>query len=96
MTYLDEIAADIRARVPADVLPDEDDLDDLFRIYALLARVKGTDVRAEDVHDAWALWMLGQDGSHSSLKPFEELDLSTRREDLPFVEAIRAVAAEWS
>ena len=93
MTYLDEIAAAIKSHVPAEVLPNEDRLDDLFRIYALLAQVKGAHVTAEDVHDAWALWMLGQERDHSSIKPFRELDPSTRREDLPFVEAIRTVAA---
>lgn len=93
MTYLDEIAAAIKSHVPAEVLPDEDHLDDLFRIYALLARVKGAHVTAENVHDAWALWMLGQERDHSSIKPFGELDPSTRRQDLPFLDAIRTVAA---
>ena len=65
MTYLEEIAAAIEARVPPDVMPNEDDVDGLFRIYALLARVKGEQVTAEDVHDAWALWMIGQQRVHS-------------------------------
>jgi len=94
LTYLDETAAAIRARVPEDVLPNQDGLEDLFRLYALLARVKGERVTAADVHDAWALWMLRQAEDHSSIKPFVELDPSTRREDLPFVEAIREVAAD--
>jgi hypothetical protein len=92
MTYLDDTAAQIKARVTPDLLPDEDGIDDLFRLYALLARVKGTCVTAEDVHDAWSVWMLHQHGEHSSIKPFEELDFSTRREDLPFLNAIRDVA----
>jgi len=94
MTYLDRTAQAIKTRVPADLLPDEPRLDELFRLYALLARVKGTDVTAEDVHDAWSLWMLDGDGDHESIKPYSELDPSTRREDQPFVEAIRAVAAD--
>jgi hypothetical protein len=53
-------------------------------------------VTAEDVHDGRALWMLGQEHDHSSIKRFGELDSSTRREDLPFVEAIRAVARDQS
>lgn len=94
MTYLDSTAAAIKARVPEDKLPDEPRLDELFRLYALLARVKGTEVTAEDVHDAWSLWMLGEDDDHESIKPYGELDPATRREDQPFVDAIRAVAGE--
>jgi hypothetical protein len=92
VTYLDRIAGAIKDRIPPELLPDEDRLDDLFRLYALLARIKGEQVTEEDVHDAWALWMLQQDGDHESIKPFSELDPSTRQEDQPFVEAIRAVA----
>lgn len=94
MTYLEHVAAAIKARVPPNVLPDENDVDGLFRIYALLARVKGGQVTAEDVHDAWVLWMLGQQRDHSSIRPFSDLDPSTRREDLPFVDAIRSVGVE--
>jgi hypothetical protein len=94
MTYLDNTAAAIKAHVPEDLLPDEPRVDELFRLYALLARVKGTSVTAEDVHDAWSLWMIGEDGDHKSIKPYDELDPETRREDQPFVDAIRAVAAE--
>lgn len=92
MSYLDDTAQAIRAEVPADVLPDEDGLDELFRAYALLVRVKGTATTAEDVHDAWALWMQARHGDHHSIKPYDELDPGTRREDAPFVEAIRRVA----
>jgi hypothetical protein len=67
--------------------------DDLFRLYALLVRVKGEAVTAEDVHDAWSIWMLGQRADHESMKPYAELDPSTREADDPFLEAIRAVAA---
>lgn len=92
MTYLDTTAAAIRAQIPDQLLPDEDHLDDLFLVYALLAHVKGESVTAEDVHDAWSLWMLRRDDDHESIKPFSELNSSTRREDMPFVEAIRDVA----
>ena len=93
-TYLDQTAQAIMNRVPTHLLPDEGGIEDLFRLYALLARVKGQAVTAEDVHDAWSLWMLHHDATHESIKPYSELDPSTRREDRPFVEAIRAVAAE--
>lgn len=93
MSYLDDLAEAIRAEVSKDLLPKEN-VADLFRLYALLVRVKGEAVSAEDVHDAWAAWMLRQadDDDHESIKPFEELDAETRREDEPFVEAIRKVA----
>jgi hypothetical protein len=93
VSYLDGAAQAIKERIPAQLLPDNDTIDDLFRLYALLARVKGEAVTPEDVHDAWSLWMLRQDRDHGSIKPYAELDPSTRREDRPFVEAIRAVAA---
>jgi hypothetical protein len=92
VTYLEELAAAIRSRVPENMLPQENGLDELFLLYALLARAKGAQVTAEDVHDAWSLWMLGRHGEHASIKPFDELDPATRREDLPFVKAIREVA----
>jgi hypothetical protein len=96
MTYLDTTADAIKTRVPKDLLPDEPRVDELFRLYALLARIKGTSVTLEDVHDAWSLWMIGEDAEHESIKPYDELDPETRREDQPFLDAIRAVAAEHS
>lgn len=93
MTYLDELAAEIERRVPAEALPDGDTRS-LFRLYALLALAKGRSVDAADVHNAWAAWMNERDPSHRSLKPFDELDAETRASDLPFTEAIREVA-EW-
>jgi hypothetical protein len=74
------------------LLPDEEGVDDLFRLYALLARFKGQTVTSEDVHDASSLWMLRQDDDHSSLNP-QRARPSTRREDRPFADAIRDVAA---
>lgn len=93
MTYLDELAAEIQRRIPAEVLPDGD-THSLFRLYALLALVKGRSVDAADVHNAWAAWMNEYDPGHRSLKPFEELDAETRAADAPFADAIREVA-EW-
>jgi hypothetical protein len=91
MTYLDELAAEIKRQVPADVLPG-DNTGTLFLIYALLALAKGTAVTAEDVHNAWAVWMHELDPGHRSIKPFKELDENTQASDEPFVKAIRAVA----
>jgi hypothetical protein len=94
-TYLDETAHRIRERVPASALPDDaEDLTQLFRLYALLVRVKGALVTASDVHDAWSAWMLGRGEDHASLRPYSELAEETRSEDEPFLRAILTVAAQ--
>lgn len=93
MSYLDEIAEKVRAEVPSDLLPDEDDLDQLFRLYAVLVRAKGQATTSADVHDAWTAWMLGRGDEHESVKPYEQLDGATKQEDEPFLRAIRTVAA---
>lgn len=92
MTYLDELAREIQRRVPPDLLPDGDTAT-LFRLYALLARIKGQGVTTADVHDAWAVWMASSDPNHQSLKPFDELDAKTQAADEPYAAAIRAAAA---
>ena len=56
MNYIDEIAQAIRARVdPGYELP-KTDTQRLFRMYAVLALVKGIGVTAKDVHDSWSAW----------------------------------------
>jgi hypothetical protein len=55
--------------------------------------VKGRDVSAADVHNAWAAWMLARDPEHRSIRPFQELDPETQASDLPFVEAIRSAVS---
>lgn len=92
MNYLDEIAAAIRDQVPVDILPDEDDVDHLFRSYALLTRAKGEATTSSDVHDAWVVWALGRGDDHESIKPYDQLDGATKQEDEPFLRAIRTVA----
>lgn len=91
MTYLNELATEIEQGVPPELLPDGD-TSHLFRIYALLALVKGTGVTATDVHNAWAVWMEQQQPDHRSIRPFEELDAETQASDEPFAKAIRAAA----
>lgn len=91
-TYIDQLARAIRAATPRGALPDEPDLDALYRLYALLARVKGTAVTASDVHDAWSVWMLSRGDAHESVVPFEALPSDTQSEDEPFAEAIREVS----
>jgi hypothetical protein len=91
MTYLDLIGEDIRRHVPDDVLPNGD-IDELFRLYAVLALAKGADVTAADVHNAWSAWMQTREPNHESLRPFEELDHQRQVADEPYVDAIRAVS----
>jgi hypothetical protein len=88
-TYIDRVAQAIRAATPPDLLPNEPDLDALFRLYAVLALVKGEAVTASDVHDAWSAWMLNRGEDHESVVPFEALAPDTQAEDVPFTEAIR-------
>jgi hypothetical protein len=90
MTYVAVLAKKIRDQVPPELLPDGD-LDLLFSMYALLGLAKGESVREEDVHNAWVAWMTHQGKAHSALRPYRDLPAETRRQDDPFVEAIRAV-----
>jgi hypothetical protein len=91
MNYLDELAGEIAKEISPDALPNAD-TSRLFRLYALLVLVKGIDVTAVDVHDAWSVWMLELDPGHRSIRPFDELDADTQASDEPYVAAIRAVA----
>ena len=91
MSYLDEIAAQVRAASPQSSIPEEDAAA-LFRLYAVLALVKGADTGAADVHDVWAAWKAERDPADPDIRPFEELDSRTQEADEPFAEAIRAVA----
>jgi hypothetical protein len=92
LTYVSDIAKQIRREVPPDVLP-EGNTDLLFLFYGVLALTVGKNVRPEHVHDAWAAWMAYHDPSHESIRPFDELSSETQRQDQPFVDAIRKVAA---
>ena len=95
MSYISDVADQIRQEVPPDTLP-EDDIDELFLIYAVLALTVGEGVQPRHVHDAWSAWMTGHDPAHNSIRPFEELDAHTKMEDQRFVEAIRKVASRRS
>jgi hypothetical protein len=93
LTYIDALADAIRRHMPQDLVPDGDTAM-LFRVYAVLALAKGERVVLEDVHDAWAAWMTGQNPRHPSLTPFSELPAEIRRSDQPYLDAIRAVARD--
>ncbi len=90
-SYIADIAAEIRAAVPPESLP-ADDTDELFLIYAVLALAKGVDVQARDIHNAWAAWMSTKDPQHESIVPYDELPPDVRREDDPYLAAVRSVA----
>jgi hypothetical protein len=94
LSYIDKVAVAIRERVPHERLPEQQGLDDLFRLYSLLALAKGTRTTAEDVHDAWSVWILQRGEDHESVRPFEELDTATQDQDRAFVEAIHAVCRD--
>jgi hypothetical protein len=89
LSYVDELAEAIRRQIPPQLVPDGDTTA-LFRIYAVLAMAKGDRVVLEDVHDAWAAWMSGQDPTHKSLKPLRELPAEIQHSDQPYLDAIRA------
>jgi hypothetical protein len=94
MNYLLEVADRIRRFIPPALLPP--DAGPLLLIYAVLARAKGEATSAEDVHNAWNAWMLIRGEHHESMRAFEELPEPVRREDEPFLNAIRAAANEES
>lgn len=70
--------------------------EDLCRLYAQLALVKGEETTMEDVHDAWALWRLRTRPDHPSIVPFADLSPEVQELDRPYAEAIRAVARSLS
>ncbi len=93
MNYIDELARAIRARVDLSILP-RSDVDRLFRIYAVLALAKGSQVTASDVPNAWASWECDRRPEHPAIVPFEQLPEEVRRLDEPFVEAIHAAVRD--
>ena len=91
VNYIDQIAEAIKREVKANNVP-ADDGGSLFRLYAVLALAKGTQVTADDVHNAWSAWKIMIDPSHEAIKPFAELSPEIQAKDAPYVEAIQAVA----
>lgn len=91
MSYLDADAELIRSCLPAGTGVPEDS-DDLFILYAVLARAKGESTQAADVHDAWSAWMSRSLPDHESIRPYDQLPSSVQSEDTPFLIAIRSAA----
>jgi hypothetical protein len=90
LSYIDRVAVAVREQLPDELMSDEQGVEDLFRLYGLLALAKGTETTAEDVHDAWAVWTVQRGKDHHCVRPFQELGATTQDEDRPFVEAIHA------
>lgn len=88
MTYVDALARKIEANLDEAERPDSNALE-LYRLYALLALVKGREVTLSDVHDAWSVWMTSSQPDHPALIPFAELDEEQRMQDSPYAAAIR-------
>jgi hypothetical protein len=87
MTYIDDITAALKPMIP-------ETSDELLRMYALLALVKGEDCTLEDVHDAWAAYTIAKRPDHRSIVPFGELTPAVQAYDEPFLAGIHSVAAE--
>lgn len=90
MNYIDSLALQIRALV--DDKGDYDGVTALYRLYALLALVKGAATTAKDVHDAWAVWAAQYKPGHRCLVPFNDLASDIQQLDEPFVRAIQQAA----
>jgi hypothetical protein len=92
VSYISEALATLRDEL-GDQLSNEPGSENLLRLYALLAMVKGTETTQEDVHHAWSLWMETTNPGHPSIVPFNDLSADTRREDEPFLQAIHRAAS---
>lgn len=91
MNYIDRIAGEVRAALPASAeVPNGTEA--LFRGYAVLVLTKGVAATASDVHDVWSAWMSAREPDHESLVPFDALAPAVRAQDLPFLEAVQSVA----
>jgi hypothetical protein len=91
VTYLSDVADEIRRELPHELVP-EAGAEELMLLYAVLCLSLGSSVTAASVHDAWTAWMIARGEEHSSMVPFEELSPDVKAEDEPFAEAIRRVA----
>jgi hypothetical protein len=91
--YLDDLGKAIRSHVPSDRIA-ADASDQLFQLYAVLARAKGEGVSCSDVHDVWAAWISKVQPDHPSLVEYEKLADSVKEQDEVFALAIRRVASE--
>lgn len=90
MMYLDDLAEDIHEAAHGTATIDDEDKP-LYRMYAVLALAKGQDVTAEDVHNAWAAFVVAFNPGHPWLIPFYDLEDKIKQLDYRYVDAIRYV-----
>lgn len=93
MNYIEKLASKIKSEVDPSLIPDQQDSDKLFEIYAVLMLAKGISVTNEDVHNAWSAWMSFTAPNHPSIVPYETLSKSLQDQDTAFKEAIIKVAS---
>lgn len=93
MNYIDALGNRIGLLLSPELRP-KTNAESLYRLYALLALVKGRDVTLENVHDAWSLWKSATNPGHESIRPFSQLDTETREKDRPYVEVIQKLAIQ--
>lgn len=90
-SYVDDIARRIRKVSSPEAAKANEDMP-LYRIYAVLLLVKGENVTAKDVHDAWSSWASEYQPDNQNIVPFEELSTSTQYKDEPYARVIRSIA----
>lgn len=91
-TYIRDAAGKIAAQLGESYYWASDIDRELYRLYALLALVKGTATTLEDVHDAWSVWQVGINLGHQSIVPFGELTAEVQELDGRYAVAIWRVA----
>ncbi|MGW8535776.1 DUF7701 domain-containing protein [Rhodococcus qingshengii] len=91
MNYIDSVARKIELSLKPEDRPQEN-AQQLYRLYALLAMSKGSATTLTDVHNAWSIWMLEQEPCHPAIREFSHLEKTKQTEDEPFLEAIKAVS----
>jgi len=94
MSYIEQVAAKIRARARSRYTGVTEEDNDLYLFYALLALTVGEAVTRENVHDAWAAWASLRRPNHDDLRPFAELGEEDQLQDEPFRRAIIDVARD--
>ena len=94
MNYIDALASEIESNLAEGDRPDRRE-QELYRLYALLVLVKGTEVSLGDVHQAWSVWMVGDNPEHPALVPFDELSTEQQHQDSPYAVAIRKASLSW-
>jgi hypothetical protein len=95
MNYLESVAKRVQEQIAPNLRPKTRD-EELYRVYALLALVRGRQCTLENVHDAWSAWMTGDQPDHDALVPFNLLSQEAQLKDAPYLAAIQRVATHLS